>query len=268
MKMFADGFVNYDKQFIKKKIVSGKLLLVMAYLRLRASYSGKVIMSIDYLAESLGYRPNKKTGKINESIVESLLWLKQKDYISFDMDIRNRDNHSKCFVCQINNDNNIFDMIRDDNVNYKAFVQITEEEFDRIINSPYKRKDCLFVVFMHMKKRIFINGVGQDGNYCFASLDTIQRDASNNVKISRSSVANVIDELVRIGLLFEHITGEYVDCHEKLRAAVNFYSLREELMNHDECDAIAKFYIEENEGVIVDNFIKKGIRYERTRIAV
>ena len=69
--MFAKGFINYNKSFIKKKIVTGKLLLVMAYLRLRASYSGKVVFSIDYLAESIGYVPNRKIGKINESIVNA-----------------------------------------------------------------------------------------------------------------------------------------------------------------------------------------------------
>lgn len=253
--MFECAFVNYDKNFLCKKFVSGKLLLVMAYIRLFASYSGRVVLCIDYMAKEMGYVPNRKPGKINDSIVCALEWLRQYDYIIYDMDITDSKKHSECFVCYINNDNNIFDMINE-NGTMSQFVQLTENEYQKIVKSSFKRKDWLISVFLHMKKRICINGAGRESAYCFAALDTITRDASKNVKISRTSVDNVIRELVKSRLLYEHITGAYVDCHNKIKKAVNFYALSDEMMNHTECDMIAKSYIEEQEAVVVNTFIK------------
>lgn len=253
--MFEQAFVNYNKDFLTKKYVTGKLLLVMAYLRLYASYSGKITLCIDYMAEKMGYVPNRKPGKINDSIATGLEWLKNQDYIDYDLDVSNAKNHSECFICKINEGNNIFDVSGEDGVS-RPFVQLTEEEFEKIISSPFKRKDWLLSIYLHMKKRICINGVGKDAAYCFASLDTITRDVNKNVNISRTSVSNVISELVRMGLLYEHITGAYVDCHGKVRSAVNFYTIDETLMNHAECDNLAKIYLEEQEGISIEKFIK------------
>lgn len=253
--MFDIAFVNFDKHFIMKKCVSGKLLLVMAYIRLFASYSGKVLLCVDYLASALGYIPNRKAGKINENIIEALEWLKEQQYINYSVDLKEGRNNSKCFVCNINKDKNIFDMV-DDTGKIKSFVQLTECEFEKIVNSTYKRKDWLISVFLHMKKRICLNGLSVDSAYCFASLEKIASDANRNVSISKSSVANVIDELVELELLFEHITGSYIDCRGKMKQAVNFYAIEEQQMNHDECDNIIKTYIEEQEGIEIKTFIK------------
>lgn len=254
--MFSESFVNFDKRFISKKYVSGKILLVMSYIRLNASYNGKVSFSIDYLVESLGYKVNRKPNKINQNIVDALEWLRSNGYLNYDLDITNIKNHSKTFQCIINDDNNIFEVQKGENNLVLPFVQLLESEFDKIVHSPLKRKDWLLAVFLHMKKRICINGLDRESKYCFASLDTIVKDVSKNVDISKTSVTKVIDELVRVGLFCEHITGSYIDCHGKIKTAVNYYALSEDEMNHAECNQLAQWYIEDNEGLNDIKFIK------------
>ena len=188
--------------------------------------------------------------------MECLEWLSSNGHISYDMDIRLTRNHSKTFQIVINNENNIFDVETEDNGNTLPFVQLTEVEFEKIVQSAFSRKHWLMSVFLHMKKRICINGMGDEAPYCFASLDTIHSDVSRNVNISRSSVANVIDELVRIGLFYEHKTGSYVDCHGKVKAAVNFYALSSEEMDHEVCDKLARRHIEDAEGIVIEKFIR------------
>lgn len=243
------SFVNLSKKLIEKKYITGKTLLVISYIKINASYSGKLVFSIDFLAESLGYVPNRKQGKINMELVKSLEWLKQQNVISYDVDIHDTKNHAACFVCWMDQD---AEMLNPPD----RFVQLYESEFERIVTSAYKRKDWLLSVYLHMKKRICFNGVSREEAYCFASLDTIMQNAAANVNISRGSVDNVISELVRLGLLYEHITGLYVNHKGKIKAAVNFYTVAASNMNHTECDQIAKDYIEEQEGLKIEKFMK------------
>lgn len=181
--------------------LTGLRILVSAYLRINVSVSARITTCIDWLALCLGYKVNHRQGKICDRIRNVLCDMAADGSITTSVDLSTV-NWCDPIRIELN--------LTSDNFDPRAapFVSLDEDELETISSSATSSKEKLVAVFLHMKKRIFFGDKSTDG-YCWPSLDTIVQDASVNVKISRSTVSGMIDELVGIGLLKEHITGSY-----------------------------------------------------------
>lgn len=254
--MFSqEPYVMFDKDFIVRKDIDNKLLLVMAYLRFKASTDGEVTLTIDLLVRSLGYVPNTHRGKINEAIITQLKWLQFNNYIFIKGDI-DKVRSKECFVIKINNQNNIFDMrFENEQGKYqdKPFVILTQSEFNLMTqnnNETKTDKGILVRVYLNIKKKIFLNSVGAHLAYC--SHNSLCRQCNIS---TTGTVNNAIKELVKMKLIYEHVTGSYIDQQGNVRNANNVYALEENEMNHKYCDEVMKEYIREEKGIDIDNFL-------------
>lgn len=237
--MFSEAQVKYSKDFIKEEY-DRKLLLLMAFIRIHASASGKVISSINYMVRDMGYTPNCRSGEINDKFIQQIKFLEQEEYISLSCDIDNIKPNT-CFLIQVNNEKNIFNP---DN----RFVLLTESEYRRITSSKTKiDKATLLSVFLFIKQRI--NMTEGHMHVAYPAYSTLKRECMVS---SASTIVSSVNELCGIGVLYQHITGSYINKDGKARNAVNAYALSaNDLVGVDD---FMKQVVSSNQGITIEKF--------------
>ncbi len=246
-----DVFVMFKNEFIKSKEIKNKLLMIMAYIRLNASALGSLGTSIDLLVKSIGYKPDNHKNRINDFIRSQMQWLERNNYIYILADI-NKVNSKECFMIKINDEHNIFDMNYDDNGKIKTFpfVMLTYQEFNTIVGSKTMvDKALLLRIFLVIKSHI--NWDESTANYTYISQDTVAKEC--NISSTGGTVNSAIKELVDLKILYEHITGSYLDHKNNRRNANNYYAVEKNQLDHNLCDEAAKQFLA-SRGITIDKF--------------
>mgnify|MGYP001194609836 CR=1 FL=1 len=250
-------FIMYDKDFITREDIDNRLLLIIAFLRIRASGKGIIGTTIENIVKNIGYIPNRHKGKINDIIINQLKWLETNNYIFVYTDL-NQLSQKVYFEIEINNDNNIFDMREKDNngnvimnelgePKLKTHVVLTDKEFDKIVTTKTQiNKSVLLRVFLNIKKRINFNDAAP--KICYPSQALIAKDCCLN---KGYSINKAIKELVNMGILFEHVTGGY-KIGNKIINANNVYALDPKELK-DANEIMLEYY--NNKGIKINSFI-------------
>ena len=254
------GFVQIEKNILdNSRWMSGLRILISAYLRINMSVSAHIITCIDWLATGLGFKVNHRAGKICDRIRTVLSDMKDDGTIITDADIALTGWNSPIRLA-LDLTNSSY------NPRDAPFVILTEEELNTIVSSSSSAKEKLVTVYLHIKKRIYVGDADDPASsYCWPSLATIARDASNNVKISQSTASVVIDELVNIGLLKQHVTGSYEVRPGVIKAAPNVYCLGNHNMDHCFCNDLMKNVIWDHEHIKINNFIESGTGLQKKK---
>lgn len=217
----------YDKNFISRPNIDNKLLLIMAFLRIRASGKGIIGTTIENIVENIGYIPNRREGKINDTVIKLLKWLEENNYIFISTDV-SKISQKAYFEIEINSDNNIFNMLftgdgDNKDTKLKPYVLLTDKEFKKIVKTNTKvNKGILLRVFLNIKKRISFDDKAI--KICYPSLSLIAKDCGIP---KGGTVYNSIKELINIGLLFEYDVGKCKTKDGKLLNVNKVYSLEE-----------------------------------------
>ncbi len=247
------GFVQLSKQMIE--VMSAKMIMVIAYLRIYMSISGTVSLSIEFLARRLGFKPDSHAGRINEKLYSILSDLMRAEAIDFYLPEKK---YRQCFLITINPEHEYFKATGN-------FVVLEEEELVEISKAEKYQSDILTAVLLQIKKRITKPKKTRSkeendlaANYCFASVETITSDLAKmqDMKISTETTRRYIQQLINMELLSEHKTGQY-EYNGQLRAMMNFYN-DGSFINHIACDHFAKDYLRKMKGIVVDSFIPLG----------
>lgn len=253
-----ESFIMFDKKFITEKQTKNRLLLIMAYLKTNSALNGSVGISINMLVQNIGYVPNTRKNRINDKVISSIKWLRDKNYISIETEFEvdkeskirkskefNRLRSSDCFIIHINNESQFFNP-------QKNYVILTETEFVTLVQYPtvLDRQDLLNV-YLNIKK--FINFGGDSDKLCYPSHITLCRDCKIS---STGSMNKLIDELIAIGLVYKYNSGQYKDANGNTRSVNNFYALEDKVLKPDVCDEIIKNYYS-TQGIIIEKFINR-----------
>jgi hypothetical protein len=259
----TEGTIIFNKDFIKeKRSKKEKLLLVAAYLKLNSPLNGNVGISINVLAEKIGYKPDTHDGKINDKIKKSLTNLID----SKDIFIENRLSWSQndkwkqseiivddlkatdCAIIHINEDSKLF---------YPdgQYVVLTETEFITIVQSNFTtdREDILNT-YLNIKK--FMNFEKERKQLCYPSHTTLCKDCNIS---STGAINNIIGDLISMGLLYTYNSGKYKDNKGNVRYANNFYALDGITLNAEVCDDIIRDYYSSSRGILINEFIRDEI---------
>jgi hypothetical protein len=216
-----NAFINYDKKFIVREDLENELLLVMAYLRLNASYDGYVGFTLKHLIKDIGYHLNRHQGAINDTVRNILSDLQICGSIEPEINIANATIND--FIrLQIYADEDSMFYLGDKS----KYIQLNRDEYNKITKFKTKiDKATLLRVYLNIKKYINTSvKVSNDDRVAYPSMLSISRDC--NITVG-STLDNAIKDLVNIGILFEHITGSYVDKKGNVRNANNVYALTE-----------------------------------------
>lgn len=268
----------FDKSFVisKAMIDENRIPLIMAYLKINSSLSGKVGLTINGLVKGIGYKPNSRKGDnkgINHKVIEGLQKLqKDKDIIiskgiNFNekRDIADEDSykswgkekdkplditelkHDEYFIVQINYDKNNSIFLPSGN-----YVVLTEGEFVTITQT---KTNCdignLLNVFLNIKKHINFDGVSSP--LCYPAHRTLLRCCNLS---SIGTINRLINELVSFGLLYTYNPGKYINKKGRYRNANSFYALEDGILKPETCDNQMKDYYV-IQGIEINNFIKE-----------
>jgi hypothetical protein len=255
-----EGTVIFSKEFIKqKRNKKEKLLLVASYLKLNSPLNGNVGVSINLLAEKIGYKPDSHENKINDKIKTSfkslissndifidsrLSWSKKTKWQQRDVAVDDL-TAAECILIHINEDSKLF--YPDD-----QYVVLTEAEFITIVQSCVKtdREDILNT-YLNIKK--FMNFDKDSKQLCYPSHTTLCKDCNIS---STGAMNNIIKDLIGMGLLYTYNSGRYTDKNGNIKFSNNFYALDGKTLNAEICDDLIKGYYSTSQGVLIDNFIK------------
>lgn len=251
--MFDENlFVMYEKEFIKRKDIDDRVLLVLAFLMLNVNARGKVGTTLENIINNIGYIPNRNSGKINDIIIGQLKWLQKNKYIF--INTGETITPKGYLEIQINKRNNIFDMKTIDSngeIKTKPHVSLTEREYKKITTSKTKaNKGILIRVFLSIKSYISFDKYSP--NICFPSQLTIAKNCG--LKSVGYTVNNAIKELVKMRILFEHVTGGYKDKDGNVRNANNVYAVEPAQLKV--ANQIMLDYYNGQKGLKIDKFIR------------
>lgn len=270
-------FIAFDKDFVTSKVMidENRLPLIMAYLKINSSLSGKIGLSINTLVKGIGYKPNPRETKINSKIINGLQKLQEsKDIIineginykakkdtsvtdeedikkweekrSKSLDI-SKLSHNECFIIQINyhKEDNVF-------IPKGNYVILTEKEFTTITQTKTRRDTrTLLNVYLNIKKHINFDGVSSP--LCYPAHRTLVRACNLS---SIGTINNIVNELVSFGLLYTYNPGKYINKKGKYRNANSFYALEDGILKPEVCDNQMKDYYV-MQGIEINNFIKE-----------
>ncbi len=238
-----DTFIMFSKDFIKRKDIPDKLLLILAYLRIYSAKNGIISTSINFICNKIGYKPNRNKGKINDQVITVLEWMHNQSYIILKRDIKQLD-PKECFVIEINIKNNIYEQESD-------YVILTENEFDKIAEyTTKKNKEDLLKVYLNIKK--FMNFDKTSTPLCYPSHLTLCRDCNIT---SSGTMSNLIHELLAIGILYTYNTGKYLDNNKHIKQSNNIYALSEADLEGQYCEELIRSYYS-LQGLTIEKFIK------------
>ena len=214
-----DITTHIKKDFLLSPEVSNTVLLILPYLRIRASLNGVIGTTLENIVKEIGYVPNNQKGRINETILKDLEWMLRNKYISINIPI-SEISAKKFFEITINNDNNIFD-VKNDIGEYIPFVSLTADEYKKIIKGSGKAKQGRMLrTFLNIKK--YINLAEGSDKICFPSLEVIKRDS---LLSSNEVTSKLIRELEGVGVLYVDRNNYYKDNSGKVKNMNNVYAL-------------------------------------------
>lgn len=202
-----------------------KQLLIYGYLFMNRTMRDEVVLSLEHLVKSCGYKiSNSENAPINK-FRQELYDMYQKDssgyfemYTETDiLTVKPKD----IFVIDLS-------IIP---YTYNRFTKITFDDYDKIVRSQYLNKDNLLYVYLYLKSHIYERKKDQYGNdveiikdkpeACFLSYEQI----SNETGLSKQSIVNIIHLLQNMKLIECYTTGGYKDKDNKIRNAPNIYTL-------------------------------------------
>lgn len=254
-----ESTIIFSKKYLTlKKIAKEKPLLIASYLKLNSPINGNVGVSINLLAEKIGYKPDTHENKINDKIkstlksmisskdilIESRLsWSKKTKWTQKDIaldDLKATD----CFIVHIQEDSLLFCPI-------DQYVVLTENEFTTITQSPIRtEREDILNVYLNIKK--FMN-FDKDGKpLCYPSHTTLCKDCNIS---STGAMNNIINDLISMGLLYTYNAGRYKDQNGNLKYTNNFYALDKETLKPEVCNDIIKNYYSPM-GISIKEFIQ------------
>ena len=242
------AFLNVGKELLRSEEVTGKMLLVLAYLRIFASFINEVRISVMWLVQDIGYRPKSGRGNINDQIRSILQLLKERGAVQFDAP----GSTTQQIKIRLNVEHPYFNP-------QGGYVQITSDELDKIVSCNYLRKDWLMAVYLIVKSHMYYNPRDQNYDAAYPTLRTITNEVSALVQISHNSVSKVLSILVEIGLLRTYSVGSYIvvrDGKETLQAFPNFYTVGNQTIDPEKCIKLAKERLR-SRGIDVDKFIRQ-----------
>lgn len=244
------AFVNISKELVLSGAITAKMMLVLSYLRIFASYLDEVRISIVWLVQNIGYKPKSGSGNITQQIQQILFDLRDRGAIYFD----DPESTTSQLKIKLDTSHPYF-------APAGSFVQITSDEFLRITGSSYKRRDWLLLVFFLIKGRMYYNARDQTMGVAYPSLKRLHAEiVGSEEKMSFNSLIKVLDELVAGGLLKKYSVGEYFDGRpgvNEVRSFPVFYALWDQTINPDECVRIARDTLA-LKGIEVDRFFHKN----------
>lgn len=123
------------------------------------------------------------------------------------------------------------------------------ETKDDLVKSIKTDKGIMLRVFLNIKKHINMDTV--DPCVCFAPHKTL----CDNCDISTTgTINNAIQDLLKLGILFVHETGSYLDNNKKPVNMVNYYAVDKKQLDEQYCINCAKQWLKDNRGIDVDHF--------------
>lgn len=224
IKYYNDMFKDRDNNH------SGLQLLIYGYLFMHRNMRDEVNFSLEELIKGCGYSVNRHSGKANRLFLDNLQYIIQKNKSGhFDIKYKN-------YKKQINLTDRIILYLGEIIVDDEKYTKLLFDDFDTIVNSKYKNKDNLILMYLYLKSHFFErkkikdnydNIVGEEGNpkdnpigYAI-DYDRIAYDTG----LSKSTVIRLTDTLHSLKLVYNHTTGGYNDIKGKIRNAPNIYTL-------------------------------------------
>lgn len=216
-----ESYINYDKKLITDKNLENKLLLIMAYLRLNASYDGYIGLTLNHLITDIGYKPDRHEGAINDQIKIILQEMIDDKSLYLIPAIKLNELNVKQFFYIVINDeeSSIFNIEKT-----TKYVQLSRGEYDKITKCKTKLdKARLLRIYLNIKK--FVNtsdGIKEEDRVAYPSMRVISRDCGITIG---GNVDDAIKELVKLNLIYKHVTGSYKDDKGNTKNANNVYAL-------------------------------------------
>lgn len=242
--MFSkEAYIIYKKREIRDSKFDGRLMLLMAYIAMNANLKGHVGTTLETIIKDIGYIPNRHKGMINEIIIGYLTWMEESNYISI-INEYSKITPKGFIQIRINKKNNIF------NVRNEPYISLTEREYRKITTSDTGiSRGTILKVFLNIKS--YINFDSKTASAAYPSQSAI----SQHCGVSLQTVNSAIKELVKIKILFEHVTGLYKTKTGAIRNAVNAYAVEPSELKDVEQEIIDYY---KGKGVKIDGFIKQG----------
>ncbi len=242
--MFSkEAYITYKKKEIRDPEFDGRLMLLMAYIMMNANLKGCVGTTLETIIKDIGYIPNRHKGMINEVIIGYLMWLEECDHISIVNECSKIT--PKGFIqIRVNKNSDLF------NIGNEPYTSLTEREYNKITTFDTGiSRGTLLKVFLNIKS--YINFASETAIAAYPSQSSISRHCG----VSLQTVNNAIKELVRMKVLFEHVTGLYKTKTGAVRNAINAYAVEPSELKGIEQELIDYY---KGRGVKIDSFIKRG----------
>lgn len=242
--MFSkEAYVIYKKKEIRDPEFDGRLMLLIAYIMMNANLKGHVGTTLETIIKDIGYIPNRHKGMINEVVIGHLKCLEECDHISIVNECSKIT--PKGFIqIRINKKSDLF------NIGNEPYISLTEREYKKITTfGTGISRGTLLKVFLNIKS--YINFDSKTASAAYPSQSAI----SQHCGVSLQTTNNAVKELVKMKVLFEHVTGAYKTKTGTVRNAVNAYAVKPSELKGIEQELI-EYY--KSKGVKIDSFIKRG----------
>lgn len=248
----SELFVCVDKQFLAE--CDSKKVMVYIYLgRFRSWADSVVYLTIEQLVRYFGFIPNNDKGRINSQFRDVIQEFVNVGFIETSINVtdigkRNSDDYVRAvapkelFSIKIVN-MEMFKMVVDPN-NYtgSGFVKLCFNELDTILNDSVGNKVDLIMCYLTIKQ--YINPGEEGQKIAFPTIENIGKVIDRQSK----AVCNLIDELIRLELLYKKNCGAYKKTRYGNSVCKNFpivYALEEKYLCQS--DSVLKDYFKYDE---------------------
>lgn len=187
------------------KNTNKNILMMYDSLYMRRGLDNISSISIEYIIEYCGLKPNRNKGKTNDTIKDLFLYLENTGYINI---LNKEDLKSIKNLILIH-----FKKYAD-----KNYVELKRSEIEKISNSESKLdKTNLLIIFLYLKSRMYRRQNGDDlvksggiPETCFPTYENIYSD----IDISKRSISRYITELDKLDLIRYANSGKWYDPKE------------------------------------------------------
>lgn len=208
-----NGFF-YNDSLIKN--VGKNALMVYDALYIRKGLDNIVSVSLEYLVEYCGYKPNRNKGKSNDIIKDAIYKLEDSGYIKIIDKEKMLPKNLILLTLESDLDRN--------------YTMLKRSEIEKILSTKSKMdKHNLLNVYMYLKSRMHKKQKGKSMEVhgglpetCFPTHDKIIEDLG----VSKHSISKIIVELDKLNLIRYDNCGNWYDKKkEKWNASSNIYTL-------------------------------------------
>lgn len=215
-------FINSNnKESIIKELNSKYIGGILNYLAWKKDIEGISAFSVEDMIRSLGMKPNSHKGKINGKIFDTIIDLRDREYIN--KLIINKKHYNGFSSCMLN-----ILSLNSNNTAYN-YIKITDYEKNRIFTYDKQKIDkiMLFNLYCHLKARMYkrennysLSITGGKAQVCYPSYESIE----NDILIKPSTIKKYIDILSDIDLIRYDNAGTYIKDGNKYKSS-NTYVL-------------------------------------------